>query len=153
MARREKLLAVPTVGLGVDLRVRLFSSAFLRLSPRLEIPFVHQTLRVDRVEVVDFPPVGVAVPLSLIFYLPFTTRKLGSDDARSHIRPDSAGCVRIAQLACDRDTLLVIRVRTRMQARKKTLAARRLVLMPVRSTRRRPRRMRQPRLRLREPQG
>jgi hypothetical protein len=69
--RGEETLLLPSLGLGADLRVRLFASAFLRLSPRLEVPFVHQTLAVDRATVVDFSPVGVTVPLSLLFYLPF----------------------------------------------------------------------------------
>ncbi|MFT3927646.1 MAG: hypothetical protein QM778_34265 [Myxococcales bacterium] len=68
--RGEKLLALPSLGFGLDFRVRLVSTAFLRLSPRLDVPLVHQSLEVDDVQVMDFPPLGVTVPLSLIFYLP-----------------------------------------------------------------------------------
>ena len=71
----EKLLAIPGMGIGLDVRVRLFSSAYLRLSPRLDIPFIDQSLRVDQVTVVDYPPVGATVPLSLLFYLPLTPGK------------------------------------------------------------------------------
>jgi hypothetical protein len=69
----EQLLFTPALGVGLDLRVRLFSSAYLRLSPRVEVPFIDRTLSVDDLTVVDFPPLQVTVPGSLIFYLPLTS--------------------------------------------------------------------------------
>jgi hypothetical protein len=72
--RGDKLLLVPTLGLGLELRVRLFSSAYLRLSPRLDVPLIDRSLSVDRVTVIDYPALRVTVPLSLIFYLPLSAR-------------------------------------------------------------------------------
>jgi len=71
--RGERLLFTPAAGLGLDLRVRLFSSAYLRLSPRLDVPLIDRSLRVDDVTVIDFPSVQVSVPVSLLFYLPLSS--------------------------------------------------------------------------------
>lgn len=71
--RGEQTLFTPSAGLGLDLRVRLFSSAYLRLSPRLDVPLIDRSLRVDDVTVVDFPSVQLSVPASLLFYLPLSS--------------------------------------------------------------------------------
>lgn len=65
-----KRLLTPLVGLAVDLRLRLFSSAYLRLAPGIALPVVRQELEVDRDVVLEEDPVRVELPLSLMFMLP-----------------------------------------------------------------------------------
>jgi hypothetical protein len=67
-ARRVTPLFSP----GLDLRVRLFSTAFLRFSPSLEIPLVQRALQVDGETLIQDKPVRGTLPLSLVMLLPLT---------------------------------------------------------------------------------
>jgi hypothetical protein len=69
--QQETSFFTPALGLGADLRVRLFGTAFLRAAPMLEL------LRSERVTLYDQgPPIAqtgparLAVPLSLLINLP-----------------------------------------------------------------------------------
>ncbi len=59
----------PVFGLGADLRVRLFASAFLRAAPMLEL-LRNERLAIDDHLVAETGPVRVALPLSLLVSLP-----------------------------------------------------------------------------------
>jgi hypothetical protein len=73
-SRGERLLGVPTVGVGADLRVRLFASAFLRFNPGVDLPLVQQRLSVDGAVLVDYPTASWTLPLSVMFFLPLSPR-------------------------------------------------------------------------------
>lgn len=69
-ARGERRLLTPTLGLGADLRVRLFASAFLRFAPMLELSAFRRRFSVDERVVSDEGLVRLTLPLSLLVSLP-----------------------------------------------------------------------------------
>jgi hypothetical protein len=69
-SRGERTRLVPSVSLGPDLRVRLFSSAFLRIAPAVELSFVSQRFAVEDFVLVDEGMVRAVLPVSLLLALP-----------------------------------------------------------------------------------
>jgi hypothetical protein len=69
-SRGERTRLVPSVSLGPDLRVRLFSSAFLRIAPAAEVAFVSQRFAVEDFVLVDEGRVRFVLPVSLLLALP-----------------------------------------------------------------------------------
>ncbi|HEX6242508.1 MAG TPA: hypothetical protein VFZ61_16460 [Polyangiales bacterium] len=63
-------LLTPVLSPGLELRVRLFSAAYLRFAPTLEIPTIQRTLRVDGEPLMEDAPVRASLPLSLLVLLP-----------------------------------------------------------------------------------
>jgi hypothetical protein len=59
----------PALGVGADLRLRLFGAAWLRFAPSLEL-LTHEQLAIDRTVLLQTGPVRAALPLSLLVHLP-----------------------------------------------------------------------------------
>lgn len=67
---RSVTLTTAVVGLGVDLRVRLFASAYLRFAPSLELPLPRRRLEVQERVLIQDAPVRAVLPLALVVTLP-----------------------------------------------------------------------------------
>lgn len=65
----EERFFSPALGLGADLRLRLFGSVFLRAAPTLEL-MRRERLAIDGESILETGPVRVALPLSLLVHLP-----------------------------------------------------------------------------------
>lgn len=68
--RGKRRVFTPVVGLGPDLRVRLFRAAYLRLAPALEVSAIRQHFAIDGADLIERKLVGANIPLSLLFVLP-----------------------------------------------------------------------------------
>jgi hypothetical protein len=66
----EERFFSPALGLGADLRLRLFGSVFLRAAPTLELMLYHEQLAIDGQAILETGPVRAALPLSLLVHLP-----------------------------------------------------------------------------------
>lgn len=66
----ERQVLVPTLGLGLDVRMRLASFVALRVAPTLEVAWVEQRFFVDGAALLAYPPVRFALPVSFVFSLP-----------------------------------------------------------------------------------
>lgn len=60
----------PLLNLGAELRVRLFSSVYLRFAPSLELPLLRHKLAVEDVVLIQDQVVRGTLPLSLLVVLP-----------------------------------------------------------------------------------
>jgi len=60
----------PVLGLGPDLRVRMFRFAYLRFAPSLELATIRQRYALDQQVMVDAGWVSVSLPFSLLVTLP-----------------------------------------------------------------------------------
>jgi hypothetical protein len=69
-SRGERTRLVPSLSVGPDLRVRLFSSAYLRIAPAVELAFVSQRFAVEDFVLVDEGMVRAVLPVSLLLALP-----------------------------------------------------------------------------------
>jgi hypothetical protein len=69
--RGQKQAFTPVVAVGPDLRVRLFRAAYLRFAPALELSTFRQHYTIDDVDLIERKLLGVSLPLSLLFVLPF----------------------------------------------------------------------------------
>ncbi len=69
-ARGTKKQRVLTSSLGVDMRLRLFTSAFVRLAPALEVLSVAQRFAVDERVTLDIGRTRVLLPISFLVALP-----------------------------------------------------------------------------------
>jgi hypothetical protein len=67
--RAEERFFSPALGLGADLRLRLFGSVFLRAAPTLELMH-HERLAIYGQSILESGPVRAALPLSLLVHLP-----------------------------------------------------------------------------------
>lgn len=65
----ERQFFSPVLGVGAELRLRLFGSAFLRLAPTLEV-LHRERLAIAGTTVLDTGPLRAALPLSLLVHLP-----------------------------------------------------------------------------------
>ncbi len=66
-SRGERLLLLPYLGMGVDMRVSLTSRIWLRVAPTLDIALIHQRYEVDRITIVDAKILRLTLPLSVGF--------------------------------------------------------------------------------------
>jgi hypothetical protein len=66
----EKRVATLVLGLGPDLRVRMFRSAYLRFAPSFELWTTNQRFALDHQVVIERGYVSASLPLSLLISLP-----------------------------------------------------------------------------------
>jgi hypothetical protein len=69
-SREQKQVLTPVIGLGPDLRLRLFPLAYLRFAPSFELATVSRKYTVDERPVTERGYVGASLVLALVISLP-----------------------------------------------------------------------------------